>query len=225
MLKFIGSLGALVIVASATVLVAQPPAFRGGGNRRGGGDVVAGSVAKMMAFDKDEDGKLSKAEVTDARLEALFDRADADKDGVVTKEELTALFTREAASVRAGGGPGGRGGPPPGGPGGAGRFGPPEGSPFGRPRIGEVLPRFLQDELELTSRQRAKLDELQADVDERLARILTEEQRQTLAEMRDRGPGGPPPGGPGGFPPGGPRPGGRDGFGPPRDGGAPPRED
>ena len=45
----------------------------------------------MMAFDKDKDGKLTKAEVSDERLHRLFDRADADKDGFVTKQELTAL--------------------------------------------------------------------------------------------------------------------------------------
>jgi EF hand len=73
-------------------------------------------VARMMAFDKNGDGKLTKSEVTDERLHRLFDRADADKDGSVTKAELTALEARESASFR--GGPGGFG--PPGGPGGPG---------------------------------------------------------------------------------------------------------
>ena len=36
-----------------------------------------GLVARMMAFDKDGDGKLTKSEVTDERLHRLFDRADA----------------------------------------------------------------------------------------------------------------------------------------------------
>ena len=44
-----------------------------------------------MAFDKNKDGKLTKDEITDPRLHRLFDRADADKDGVVTREELIAL--------------------------------------------------------------------------------------------------------------------------------------
>ena len=101
-----------------------------------GGDDL---VARMMAFDEDKDGKLTKAEVTDERLHRLFDRADADKDGVVTKEELTALATRESANNR-GGPPGG--GPPGGGPGG----------PMGRP--GEILSPMLQERLELTSDQK-----------------------------------------------------------------------
>ncbi|MBI1832780.1 MAG: hypothetical protein HYR84_15165 [Planctomycetes bacterium] len=74
----------------------------------------------MMAFNKAKDGKLTKTELTDTRLHALFDRADTNKDGVVTREELEALFAKE--SLPAGkGGPGDKGkkgkgdkkGPPP----------------------------------------------------------------------------------------------------------------
>jgi hypothetical protein len=167
-----------------------------------------GLVARMMAFDKDGDGKLTKSEVTDERLHRLFDRADADKDGTVTKAELTALEARESARFR--GGPGGFG--PPGGPGG------PGGPMMAPPRPGEILPSFLQRALDLTPEQKAQLDELQKDVDSRLAKILTDDQKKTLDQMRRRGPGGP--GGPGGFgPPGrrgfGPRPGGPGGPPPP----------
>src|SRR4051812_34374693 len=48
-------------------------------------------VARMMTYDKNKDGKLSRDEITDRRLLRLFDRADANRDGVVTREELTAL--------------------------------------------------------------------------------------------------------------------------------------
>ena len=89
--------------------------------------------ARMMAFDKDGDGKLSKSEVTDERLHRLFDRANADKDGTVTRVELTALAAKDAASF---GRPGGFG--PPGGPGG------PGGPMMGPPRPGEILPAFLR---------------------------------------------------------------------------------
>src|SRR3954469_24791844 len=97
-----------------------------------GGDAVDDLLVRMMAFDQDKDGKLIKSEITDERLLRLFDRADADKDGTVTKEELIALATREAPSSRGGfpGGPGGPGGGP-GGPGGP-RMG-------GGGRPGEVL--------------------------------------------------------------------------------------
>ena len=155
-------------------------------------------VARMMAFDKNGDGKLTKSEVADERLHRLFDRADADKDGTVTKAELTALAAKDAASF---GGPGGFG--PPGGPGG---FGPPGVPMMGPPRPGEILPAFMQRALDLTAEQKAQLEELQKDVDARLARILTDAQKKTLEQMRRRGPGGP--GGPGGFgPPGRRRPG------------------
>src|SRR5947209_3847436 len=77
-------------------------------------------VAKMMAFDKNKDGKLTRDEITDERLLRLFDQADANKDGVVTEEELTALATKMLADE----GGGRRGGPPGEGPGGPGGRGP-----------------------------------------------------------------------------------------------------
>jgi Spy/CpxP family protein refolding chaperone len=72
------------------------------------------------------------------------------------------------------------------------------------------MPPFLMDRLNLTAEQKKRLDELQKKVDERLAKILTDEQKKQLKEMQQgfgrggrggRGPGGP--GGPGGPPPGG----------------------
>jgi len=172
-----------------------------------GGD-TKGFVDRMMAFDKNKDGKLTRDEITDERLLRLFDRADSNKDGVVTKEELEALAAKE---MQGGGrGPGGRfGGPggPGGGPAGPGPFG-------GPPPVGQVLPPFLRDELELTDAQKMKLDDLQKEVDHKLAKILTDDQKKKLQELRERGPFGPGglfgrfggAGGPGGFgpPPGGP---------------------
>ncbi|HEY1860829.1 MAG TPA: hypothetical protein VGG61_10770, partial [Gemmataceae bacterium] len=179
------------------------------------------------AFNKKKDGKLTKDEVTDERLHRLFDMADANKDGVVTKEELIALAAKLDEEFGRGGGfdgpggrgPGGPGGPgggpggPPGGPGGGGPRGP--GGPGGAPQPGQVLPPFLQDSLKLTADQKKQVEDLQKDVDSRLAKILTDDQKKQLKEMRDRGPDR----GPGGF---GPPPGGR----PPGDrgpGGAPDR--
>ncbi len=173
----------------APIATAQRPGGPGDGN-----DDLA---ARMMAFDADKDGKLTRAEVTDARLLGLFDRADADKDGTVTQAELTALAARERGTPRGFGGPGGMMGGP--------------------PRPGEVLPPMLQQRLRLSPEQKAQLAELQKEVDARLAKILDDEQRAQLEQMRNRGPGrppggrggpgGPPPGGPGGPPPDGPPPG------------------
>lgn len=98
---------------------------------------------------------------------------------------------------------GGKGGfPGRGGPGGGMRGGP-----------GQVLPGFLQDALKLTPEQKQQVDDLQKEVEGKLDRILTDDQRAELKKMRERGPGGF--GGPGG-------PGGRGGF--PGKGG-PPKKD
>jgi hypothetical protein len=190
--------GAFLLLAAFTA--AQPPAGGKGGGKRedskaGGADAF---VARMMAFDKNKDGKLTKDEVTDERLHPLFDRADTNKDGVVTKEELIALYAKEGAML----GAGGRGGPPGDGPGG---FGPPggPGGPGGRggPQPGQVLPAFLQEMLGLTDDQKKQVSEVQKMVDDKLATILTADQKKQLQEMRTRGPGGP-----GGPPPDGPPP-------------------
>jgi len=106
-------------------------------------------VARMMAFDKNKDGKLTRDEVTDERLLRFFDRADANKDGVVTKEELVALASKVADEEAASGGgrrgvfglPGEQGGPGGRGPGGFG----------GPPQPGQIMPPFLQDMLKLTA--------------------------------------------------------------------------
>ncbi|MDR3622154.1 MAG: EF-hand domain-containing protein [Paludisphaera borealis] len=161
-------------------------------------------VKRMMAFDKDGDGKLTRAEIADKRLERLFDRADADKNGQVTKDELTALASKEHSDEPDFGGPGG----PPGGPG-----GPPPGFMMGGvPRPGEILPQMLRRDLKLSPEQTRELENLQKEVDQSLAKILTDAQKQQLKELSSRGPRGfgPPgggrrgPGGPG-RPPGGPR--------------------
>jgi hypothetical protein len=164
--------------------------------------VADGIVARMMAFDANKDGKLTRKEITDERLLRLFDRADTNKDGVVTKEELSALAKRMAEEAGNGGrggfGPGGGFGPP-GGPGGPGGRGP--GGFGGPPQPGQIMLPFLQQALKLTAKQKKQLAELQKEVDGKLSKILTDEQKKQLKDMREgfrRGPGGPPPGSPGG---------------------------
>lgn len=70
----------------------------------------------LMAFDKNKDGKLKKAEVPE-RLQGIFARADEDKDGVLTPDEIKKTAAAQPSPTAAGrGGPGregeGRGGPP-----------------------------------------------------------------------------------------------------------------
>jgi EF hand len=210
------------LLLAAPIAEAQGPGGPGGPGGFGGfGGGLSKSadiddlVSRMMAFDENKDGKLTKSEVTDQRLVGLFDRADADKDGTVTKAELTALAEKEYVS---GGGPGGPGGPGFGGPGGPGFGGP--GGPPSRP--GEVLSAMVQQRLGLSTEQKDQITALQAEVDAKLAKILNEEQKSQLKQMRERGPGGPGGGprrgGPGGGGPGGGPPGG----GPGGPGGGPP---
>ena len=207
---FVGLMVTLVILVATAVAIAQLP---GPGpddyaQSAAGGDLVT----RMMAYDKDKDGKLTKSEVTDTRLHRLFVRSDANDDGTVTKEELASLAAKEESNRR-------------------GRsfgFGPPGGGPGGfmmmPPRPGEILPPMVQVRLRLSAVQKGELALIQKEVDERLAQILNDEQKKQIQEMRQRGPGrfGPRGAGPpGGF---GPRDGGppgegpRGGFGPPGSG-------
>lgn len=88
----------------------------------------------------------------------------------------------------------------PGQPGGKGGFG----GGFGRMTPGQIMPVFLQEQLKLTDAQKKDIEALQKDVDAKLEKLLTEEQRKTLKELKDRGPGAG-----AGFPGGG-FPGGKD---------------
>ena len=186
---------------AAAIAAAQRPGGPGGPGPGGQGPGLSKSddardlVARMMAFDKNKDGALTKSEVTDERLIRLFDRADADKDGSVTPAELTALGEKEHAEDR--GGPPGFG--PPG-------FGPPMGFPGGPPaRPGDILSPALRRRLKLNEEQTSKLNALQKEVNAGLDRILNDTQKTQLKELRRRGPGGfgPPGGGPGPNGPGG----------------------
>ena len=145
-------------------------------------------IARMMAFDANHDGKLTRAEITDERLLELFDRADSNHDGIVTRAELKALYTAESARFMDGRGPGpgggpGRGGPPHDDHGGMGRGGPPP-----KQRPGEVLSETAQRMLNLTPEQKAGLAEIQREVDARLDRLLTADQKAQLRRLDDRDP-------------------------------------
>jgi len=113
-------------------------------------------------------------------------------------------------------------GPPPkqdgSGPGGPGGQGGPGGPSGGRPPGGvHIIPRFAEEKLNLTDDQKKQVADLEKEVKEKLAKILTPEQMKILAEAR------PPRGGPGGGQggPGGGQggPGGRGGPGGPGGGG------
>jgi hypothetical protein len=76
-----------------------------------------------------------------------------------------------------------------------GGFGPGRGGPGGPPRPGEVLPGFVQDMLALSAEQKKDLDTFQKEVDGRMDKMLTAEQKDKLKPQGGPGPGP----GPGGF--------------------------
>jgi Spy/CpxP family protein refolding chaperone len=92
-----------------------------------------------------------------------------------------------------------------------GGFGPGGKGMFGPPAIGQIMPVFVQEQLKLTDAQKKDLETMQKDVDAKIEKLLTDEQKKTLKDLKERGPGRGPGGGPGG--PGGP--GGRGGNPPP----------
>ncbi len=160
----------------------------GGFGGPGGGPSQAGQVLPSFLQEQlklTEAQRLQLAELqseVDARLAKL----------------LTAKQQQQLQQSGQGGGPGGFG--PPGDPGG---FGPPAGprGMGGPPQVGQVLSLMQQNELKLTGVQRRQAKELQKNVDTRLVKILTADQRRQLQQLGRRGPGGA--GGPGGFgPPG-----------------------
>jgi hypothetical protein len=94
------------------------------------------------------------------------------------------------------------------------------------PAPGEFLSAFKRNKLKLTDAQTKEMQALQKDVDSKLEKVLTEDQKQGIEQAKNRffagGPGGPPPEGRGGAGPdgkGGGRPGGPPAGGP---GGPPP---
>lgn len=75
--------------------------------------------------------------------------------------------------------PGAEGGRP-GGPGGRG----------GMMAPGQLFPPFLVEQLKLTDDQKAELAKLQKETEAKLDKMLTDDQRKQLKEMKERGPGG-----------------------------------
>ena len=85
----------------------------------------------------------------------------------------------------------------------------PEGKKKGPPRyeLGKLFPPFVREGLNLSKEQEKQLADLEAEVKEKLNKILTDEQKKKVETLRPQGgPGGGGPGGPGG--PGGGGPGG-----------------
>jgi Ca2+-binding EF-hand superfamily protein len=93
------------------------PAMQGGRGFEGRGreseaagvDTVEETVKTLMAFDANGDGKLQKSELPE-RMQTIFERGDANHDGVLTPDEIRAM-ARNQQPARGGerGREGGRG--------------------------------------------------------------------------------------------------------------------
>ncbi len=131
------------------------PGFGGPGF---GGDPEA-MIAETMRLDKNDDGKLDQSELGERR-QGLMARADADKDGFVTKDELTKAMTQRGGRGGFGGGRPGEGRPGEGRPGedgppGEGRPG--EDGPPGEGRRGGGTAAFIDRLFELDADKDGKL--------------------------------------------------------------------
>jgi len=89
--------------------------FGGRGGEQGGGRPdPAEMVERLMAFDKNGDGKLAKDELSE-RMQGMIARADTDGDGFASKAELTKMAGQAGGGRRGGEGNSARGGQRPGG--------------------------------------------------------------------------------------------------------------
>ena len=71
----------------------RPP--QGRGNRGGSPEMIAD---RMMRADADGDGKISKDEASGGNAQRMFNQADADDDGFVTRVEIVAFVESRAGS-------------------------------------------------------------------------------------------------------------------------------
>ena len=55
---------------------------------------------------------------------------------------------------------------------------------------GQIMAPFMAERLKLTDDQKKQVESLQKDVDEKLAKILTEDQQKQIKEMKERSRGG-----------------------------------
>jgi hypothetical protein len=119
-LLWLGFLGAfLLAVVAGDGIVAQPPGKKGGKGPKGPPDfqpvTVDAVVQRIMSFDANGDGKITKEELPE-RMQHLIALADTNKDGVLDREEVRGLaVTLDGLGLlNSGGGPlppGGKGGP------------------------------------------------------------------------------------------------------------------
>jgi hypothetical protein len=89
--------------------VERPPPF-GPGRGFGRGAGVEDVIERLMSFDKNKDGKITKDELPE-RMQYLIAKGDTNKDGALDRDEIRKLATELARDGGLGRGRRGRGGP------------------------------------------------------------------------------------------------------------------
>jgi hypothetical protein len=178
--------------------LAQPPGPKG--PAQGPGISVEDMVERLMAFDKNKDGKVTRDELPE-RMHHLIEMGDTNKDGALDRDEIRALATRLAAA------PGGFGGPFPKGPGpgvagGFGGGGTKKGfGAGGAIQIGGEAVAGVVDDLKLPPQKRDQamaavtahqehvrklMDQARAELLEKMKEILSEEELKDFQAALDR---------------------------------------
>lgn len=141
-----------------------PPGPEDAGPGRAGRPVPIGDfIDRVMAFDKNKDGKVTREELPE-RMQDLIERGDTNKDGALDREELKALAEKMDQDRP----PRGPGGPPP-----------------GRGPNGPGAPERALDQLKLTEAQQTRADEiLRANRDE-VRKLLDQNRDKLLRQMKD----------------------------------------
>jgi hypothetical protein len=165
-------------------------AFQGGGKGgkgksggRGGRGISADEIVdRIMSFDKNKDGKVTKDELPE-RMQFLIERGDTNKDGALDRDEVKKLAADLARDGFRGfdGFGGGRGGFGPGGFGGRGGFGPPAG--FG-PGPGTRADQALND-LKLNDKTKDKAEAIIKAHEESVRKLLDLARGDLLLKMKD----------------------------------------
>jgi hypothetical protein len=156
---------------------------KGGKGRAPGGLTVDQIVERIMAFDKNKDGKITKDELPE-RMHNLIAKGDTNKDGALDKDEIKKLATvlakeRGFAALGGRGGFGGRGFGP--GAGGRGRgFG---GGGFGG--TGTTGPQAALADLKLTGQTKQKAEAVLKANQENIRKLLDLARSDLLIKMKD----------------------------------------
>jgi hypothetical protein len=172
---------------------------RGKGKGKGGNLTASEIVDRIMSYDKNNDGKITKDELPE-RLHYLIERGDTNKDGLLDKAEIEQLASTIAQDARAGVRPPGFGGGPFGGKG-------PPGGFKGKGGPGGFEQRAL-DELNLTGKTKDKAEAVlrthqenvrklvelaRSDLLVKMKDVLSDQEYKTFKESMDRLPPPPPP--------------------------------